>query len=190
MLGKSLYIGETIDLTSVDTEKDAAMFSKWTQDPVFFRGFQDGYFRLIPEFEMKKKLAEKLKKAEEKRDAYYFCVRKHETSELIGFVRIIWVLHSHQVGFIHIDFGSNADFDQYADEALKMILRYGFMEASLHRLEMVIPSYEGKLVNLLERHGFLREVQRREAIFHGGQYYDELAYALLKPDYKKALAEG
>jgi len=138
---------------------------------------------------MKKLLTDKLKKAEEKRNAYYFCIRKHDNAELVGFARILDVLSPHQVGFLHIDFGSEADLDQYGEETLCMMLRYGFMEANLHRLEVSAPAYETRWIELLEKNGFLREVQRREAVFHNGQYFDDLVYGMVKPDYKKLFVE-
>jgi len=185
ILGKQLFIGKGVDLTSIDAEKDAATFSKWAEQPQFNRRFNFGMFRLIPEHEMKKKLAENLKKAEEKRNAFLFAVRKHDGGDLIGFARIIWILHAHQVGTLFIDFGEETDLIKHGAETLQMMLRYGFMEANLNRLDVTLPAYETEMIALYESKGFLREVQRREAAFHANRRWDELVYALLKPDFKK-----
>lgn len=189
MLGRSLFVGQTVELTSIDAEKDAVIFSKWSELPNFNRRFNFGMFRLIPEYEMKKKLADQLKKAEEKRNAYLFGIRTKEEKSLIGFTRIVWILHTHQVGTIQIDFGTEEDLKKYGDEAMKMMLHYGFMEVSLHRIEATVPGYESELIALYERMGFLREVQRREAVFHSGRYWDEMVYALIKPEYKQKFVE-
>jgi RimJ/RimL family protein N-acetyltransferase len=146
-------------------------------------------FRIIPEHEMKKTLAEKLKKAEEKRNAYYFAIRKKEDSALIGFACIGWTIPAHQVGGIQIDFGEEADLVKYGDETMRLMLRYGFMEAGLHRLMATFPTHETEQIALFERSGFLREVQHREAAYHAGRYWDKVEYALLKPEYKKKYHE-
>lgn len=190
MIGKSLYLGEGVDLTALDAEKDAAVLSGWTVSPAFFTNFDEGYFRLIPEFEMKKKISEKLKKAEEKRNAFIFGIRKHGTNELVGYTAITWILYSHQVGYFHIYFADAGSWAAHGDEAMRLILRYAFMEASLNRLEAVLPANWEEHVQLLEKHGFLREVQRREACYHNGSYVDQLVYGLLKSDYKKTLVEA
>lgn len=190
MIGRSLYLGQGVDLTSLDPEKDAAVLSAWTASPEFFGCFADGYYRLMPEYEMKKKLTEKLKKAEDKRNAYHFGLRKHESDELVGYTAITWILPSHQVGFLHLYLHQEENWQSYGPEALNLVLRFGFMEASLNRLEVAIAADQEMLMKLLEKNGFLREVQRREARFKGGQYQDELVYGLVKADYKKMLVEA
>jgi RimJ/RimL family protein N-acetyltransferase len=189
MLGKSLYLGETIELSAINAEKDAATFSKWAENPVFNRRINFGLFRPIPEHEMKKKLEEQLKKAEEKRNAYLFAVRKREGGDLVGFARISWMLPSHQVGAVYVDFGAADDMLAFGDETLQLMLRYAFMEVNLHRVGVVIPAHETEMIALYERKGFLREVQRREAVYHAGKYWDELEYSLLKPEYKAKFEE-
>ena len=189
MLGKSLFVGEAIELSAINAEKDAAAFSKWAEDPAFARRFNFGHFRPIPEHEMKKKLEEQLKKAEEKRDAYLFTVRKREGGDLIGFARISWMLSSHQVGGVYVDFGDPVDLDKYGNETLQLMLRYAFMEVNLHRVGVEFPAYETSMIALYEQNGFLREIQRREAVYHAGKYWDELVYALLKPEYKMKYEE-
>ena len=70
-----------------------------------------------------------------------------------------------------------------------MTLRYAFMELSLHRLTLFIPSYNEAEIDLYEKAGFLRESQRRQAVFYDGKYYDELVYSLLRPEWKKLNVE-
>jgi RimJ/RimL family protein N-acetyltransferase len=190
MLGKSLFLGELVELSAIDAEKDAALLSQWTEQPAFNRHFNAGIFRPVAEHEMKKKLEELLKKIEEKRNAYFFVIRKREGKDAIGLACIREILHAHQVGSIHVDFGCDADLVKYGGEAMDMMLRYGFMEASLHRLGATLAGYETEMISLYESKGFLREVQRREAAYHAGRYWDEMIYAILKPEYKKHIEEA
>lgn len=189
MIGKSLYIGELVDLSAIDPEKDAVTFSKWSVDPAFFRMMDEGFFRQLPVHELKKKLEEKMKKADEKHDNYYFTLRKHDSNDLVGYAAFIWLRPSHQVGALHFYIADAENWQTLGQEAYQMILRYGFMELSLNRIEMFLPANQEILIALVEKNGFLREIQMREASFHEGKFVDRLVYGLLKSDYKKSLAE-
>lgn len=189
MIGKSLYIGEQVDLSAVDPEKDAIIFSKWSADPTFFRMMDEGFFRQLTVHELKKKLEEKMKKADEKHDNYYFALRKHGSDELVGFAAFIWLRASHQVGAMHFFIANSEDWLTLGQEAFQKLLRFGFMELSLNRIEIIFPANHDKLITLVEKYGFLREIQMREASFHEGRFVDRLIYGLLKSDYKKSLAE-
>jgi len=52
-----------------------------------------------------------------------------------------------------------------------------------------LPAYRAREMEMYEEAGFLRESQRRQAVFHNGEYYDELVYSLLRPEWKKMLVE-
>jgi RimJ/RimL family protein N-acetyltransferase len=189
MIGKSLYEGELVDLSAIDAEKDAVTFSKWSADPAFHRMMDESFFRQITSFELKKKLEEKLKKADERHDNYYFALRKHESDELVGYAAFIWLRTSHQVGAMHFYIANSDNWLILGQEAFQKLLRFGFMELSLNRIEIILPSTHDKLIGLVEKYGFLREVQMREANFQDGKFVDRLIYGLLRSDYKKSLAE-
>jgi RimJ/RimL family protein N-acetyltransferase len=189
MIGKSLYLGEQVDLSAVDPEKDSPAFSKWSADPAFFRMMDEGFFRQIPVHELKKKLEEKLKKADEKHDNYYFSLRKHDGDDLVGYAAFIWLRPSHQVAALQFYIADVDNWQTLGQEAIQMVLRFGFMELSLNRIELFLPANQEHLINLIEKNGFLREIQMREASFHEGKFVDRLVYGLLKPEYKKSLTE-
>lgn len=189
MIGKSLYQGEMVDLSAIDAEKDAATFSKWSADPAFFRMMDEGFFHQITSFDVKKKLEERLKKADERHDTYYFAFRKHESEELVGYAAFIWLRASHQVSAMHFYIADDDNWPTLGLEAFQKLLHFGFMELSLNRIEIIAPATHVKLIGLAEKNGFLREVQMREASFHEGKIVDRLVYGLLKSDFKKLQAE-
>ena len=185
----SLYEGKLISFTALDPEKDAETLSKWSNSPEFvYRNFE-GIFRQYTVGELKKKLKEDLKKADETRRDYYFAVREKETEKMVALSHIGWILASHQAAFLFLDFENEAAVARFSGEVIQMTLRYAFMELSLHRLSLFIPSYNEAEIDLYEKAGFLRETQRRDAVFYDGRYYDELVYALLKPEWKKLNVE-
>jgi RimJ/RimL family protein N-acetyltransferase len=185
MIGNSLFIGDQIEFTALDPEKDSEALSSWSSNPEFVAQFLEGPFRLYPVFELKKKMKEQLKKADETKRSYYFAIRKKEDPALIGLLKFGWILASAQVGKLFIEFGSGELWQKYGLEGLQMALRYAFMELSFHRVWMEIPGNNLEKIDLFEKTGFLREVQRREAVFFNGKYYDQLVYSILKPEWKK-----
>jgi len=70
----------------------------------------------------------------------------------------------------------------YGQEGLDLLLRYGFDELGLHRVQTYVGSYNTGAARFLERNGFLIEVRRRQAVARDGQRWDILLYALLRAE--------
>lgn len=184
MLGRSLFIGDTIEWTALDPEKDAAALSSWTYNLKFSRDLFNKPSRPYAVYEVRKKVKEDLKASDEKKNTFYFAVRKKGQPDLEALVEFGPIQVSQQVGRLMLNFASEVGVREFGSELMRMALRYGFMELSLHRVWTYLPAWCIEEIALLESAGFLREVQRREACFHEGRFHDELGYALLKPDYK------
>lgn len=185
MIGKSLFIGELIEWTALDPEKDAAVLSTWTANLQFSAQLFEKPVRQYAVHEVKKKIKEQLKSADEKKNEFIFAIRKKESKEMIGLIRFGWLQFSQQSSRLSLDFSSEEALKLFGNEVLTMALRYGFMEMSLHRIWSILPGNQDNQILLLESAGFLREFQSREASFHEGQFYDVLGYSLLKPEWKK-----
>lgn len=189
MIGKSLFIGDQIEWTALDPEKDAEMLSAWTTNQYFSSQLFRKPARPYAVHEVKKKVKEDLKEADDKRNAYYFALRKKGTKEMVGLLKFGLSHVSLQMANIYLFFSSRESLNQYGAEVMGMAMRYGFMELSMHRLWIGLPGYLVDEINLYESAGFLRESQFREASFHEGKFYDLLGYSLLKPEWKKKQQE-
>ncbi|MBN2336273.1 GNAT family N-acetyltransferase [Candidatus Bathyarchaeota archaeon] len=73
----------------------------------------------------------------------------------------------------------------YMTEAARELVRYGFAEMGLNRIEATIDPENKRSVNLIERLGFMREGLLREKYFYGGRRRDELVYGLLRSDWEE-----
>ncbi len=186
MIGKSLFVGNQIEWTALDPEKDAASLSAWTMDLQFSKHLFAKPTRPATLFEVKKKVKEDLKEADEKRNAYFFAIRKKGEAELVAVIRFEV---NQQAGGLFIDFASLEALALYGAELMPMALRYGFMELSLHRLSISIPGYCEEEMKLIESNGFIRESQRRDADFCNGKFYDLMGYSMLRQEYKKQQQE-
>lgn len=184
MIGKSLFIGELTEWTALDPEKDAAVLSAWTTNLQFSSQLFENPARPYAVHEIKKKVKEQLKEADEKKNDFIFAIRKKGTKDMVGLLRFGWLQFSQQSARLFLDFESEEALHLFGEEVMSMALRYGFMEMSLHRIWVSLSGHQEKAISLFESAGFLRENQRREASFHNGRFYDSLGYSLLKPEWK------
>jgi [ribosomal protein S5]-alanine N-acetyltransferase len=71
-----------------------------------------------------------------------------------------------------------------ASEALEAVLKYGFEQLELQRVEALIEPPNTPSQKLVERHGFIREGLLRKYEFTCGKFDDLYMYSLLKEDFK------
>lgn len=189
MINRPLFENGQVRLTALDPEKDAETLSRFTQDPAFVKHYFDGIYRPYMMTEIKKKIKEMLKKAADSRSYYYFAVREKLDGRLVGMVKLGYLVGSNQSTWLYVDMIDEQVFDAHSRAVLRMVLEYAFMELSLHRVSVHLPAYRTCELEMYEEAGFLRESQRRQAVFHNGEYHDELVYSLLRPEWKKLLQE-
>ncbi|MBC5775103.1 GNAT family N-acetyltransferase [Pontibacter sp. KCTC 32443] len=73
----------------------------------------------------------------------------------------------------------------YMTEALGAILKYGFEQMNLHRIEAYIASYNIPSAKLLQRFGFTQEGNARGHYVVNGVNEDSLLLSLLQPEYEQ-----
>ena len=70
----------------------------------------------------------------------------------------------------------------FGTEAAKLVVRLGFEEFKLNRIELTVFANNERAIRACKRVGFTLEGRSREAYFHTGQYVDVLRYAILRSD--------
>lgn len=73
----------------------------------------------------------------------------------------------------------------YMKEALGEVLRFGFTELKLHRIEAKVSDTNIPSVKLLQHYGFKKEGTKKEDYFVDGIYEDSDFYALLKAEWEE-----
>jgi len=184
MINRTLFTDGVIKFTAIDPEKDAETISTWSNSPAFVQHYFDGFFHpLMPE-EISKKMKEMLKKANDNHAHYYFALREVAGNRLVGLAKLGYVVGANQSTWISIDLVDAQAFQDFGRPVLDMVLDYAFLELSLHKVGVQLPAYSKDEIALYEEAGFLRESQRRQAVFFEGRYHDELVYGLLKSEWK------
>jgi RimJ/RimL family protein N-acetyltransferase len=76
----------------------------------------------------------------------------------------------------------------YGAEALRLLLRFGFWELNLHRIELGVMSYNPRAIASYEKVGFVHEGRMREQVRRDGQAFDVLMMSILRPEWEALYA--
>lgn len=71
----------------------------------------------------------------------------------------------------------------YAEEAVRLILKYGFMERRLHKCNSACASYNTASIQLHRKLGFIQEGTLRKEWFFNGKHHDELIFGMTLEEY-------
>jgi len=72
----------------------------------------------------------------------------------------------------------------YGQEAMRLLLAFGFQELNLYRVQLTVFSYNPRAIRVYEKLGFQREGVFRQALHRDGQRHDMLLYGLLRPEWE------
>lgn len=194
-----LFESKRLRLTPIDLEKDMQSIASWTYDLETAAKMRENQpARPMAAFEVKKLYERWQKESEESSRQFLFAIRLREelatdpTNDkgVIGVLRITQIEWVHGAAFLDLIFGDEKDWQEYAREALDLILHYAFEELSLFRVTSVIAEHNRPANDLFEQFRFTLEVRQRQAIYWNRQTWDKLFFGLLRPEWRmQKLAE-
>jgi RimJ/RimL family protein N-acetyltransferase len=160
---------------------DQADFARWSQDADYLRLLDDDPIRPLAE-------AAFGSFANPNDSDSYFHLRTLEADTLIGFVVLHGIKWPGGSALLAMGIGEPTYRGKgYGSEALRLILRYGFMELGLHRVGLTVLAYNTAAIRAYERVGFVREGCTRQAVLRQGMRHDLLAYGILREEYLKTI---
>jgi RimJ/RimL family protein N-acetyltransferase len=113
---------------------------------------------------------------------YAYAVIRRTDAILMGTAEI-GVERHHQRGALGYWIGAPYRQQGYTREAVNCLIRLGFTELHLHRIYAYCLAENIASAQVLEHCGLKREGILHDHVFHGGQFHDEVYYALLRADY-------
>ncbi|GAB3560264.1 GNAT family N-acetyltransferase [Spelaeicoccus albus] len=72
----------------------------------------------------------------------------------------------------------------YGADAVSTIVRYGFLEFGLNRIDLSVWAFNTRAIRTYEKTGFTREGRRRETVFHDGEFHDEILMSILAREWR------
>ena len=179
MIGRELFEGERVRLTALGGD-DATTIAGWYENAAFMRLFDATTAYPLSAEQVIERITEW-----QKSDAdFVFAVRPLEEQAIIGIVGLMATGPSpiswrNRLASLEIALDPNHWGQGYGGEALRLVLRYGFAELNLHRVQLTVFAYNEAARRLYEKVGFRHEGAFREAVYRDGCYHDMLLMGLL-----------
>lgn len=117
------------------------------------------------------------------RSSYIFCIDKNDNNEFIGLIAINLGKVNYKSAEVWFKIHKDHWRQGYTTEALTRILKYGFIDLKLHRIEAGCAVENIASGKTLEKVGFKREGMKRKKLPIRGEWKDNYFYGILEEDF-------
>ena len=130
-----------------------------------------------------KKMLEKLFDPENTKE-FGWSINLKKSSDFVGELGMSLSIPKFKMAEIHYSILPKYWGNGYATEAVKALIKYGFEELNLHRIEAGVATENAASIRVLEKVGMLREGLKRKILPIRGEWKDNYHYAILDEDLK------
>lgn len=113
-----------------------------------------------------------------------FSVVSQADDTLLGHVALYGAALPSRSATAAIVIGSEHTGRGYGTDAMRTLIRYGFEEMGLNRIGLEVWAFNTRAIASYTKAGFVEEGRRRQVVFHGGRYYDEVLMSILAPEWR------
>ncbi len=180
-MDSNLLAGQLVRLAAINAETDAEAFARWDVDSDYMRQLDGG-----PQVPGR---ARKIKEAIEKEQSedpntIAFSVRTLADDRLIGFVAFDGIIWQHGETFVAVGIGDPAYRGQgYGTDAMRVMLRYGFRDLNLSRIQLNAFSYNERAIKSYLKVGFVEEGRQRGMLLRNGRRWDLIYMGILRDEW-------
>jgi ribosomal-protein-alanine N-acetyltransferase len=114
---------------------------------------------------------------------YVFCIADAASNTFIGMIGLRLGKPGYRNAEVWYKFFPEHWGKGYATEALKELLRFGFQDMNLHRIEAGCAVGNIGSIKVLEKVGMIREGRTRKLLPIRGEWVDNYGYAILEEDF-------
>ncbi|MCU0481402.1 MAG: GNAT family N-acetyltransferase [Anaerolineae bacterium] len=175
----NLLTGEKVRLAPISKD-DMPIYHKWFSNTEFLR-------LLMPDVAMPKTTENELEwyeEASKSKDEYVFGIRALDDDRLLGNCSIFSISQNSRNAEVGIYIGEPSEWGNgFGSDAMNVLVRFGFMDVNLHRIELHVFGYNARAIRSYEKVGFVREAVLREALYRDGTYHDIHIMGILRPDW-------
>jgi len=112
------------------------------------------------------------------------------SGELVGHAALYGVSVKDRCATLAVIIGPKHHDRGYGTDAVRVLLRYGFAELGLHRIELSVIGYNLRAIAVYRKAGFVEEGRRRSSIFRSGAWHDEVRMAVLDSEWQSSQPVG
>lgn len=131
-----------------------------------------------------KELLDKYISSYEKSDYYRWAIIEKNCGECIGQIAFFLVDSKNHFAEIEYCIGSCFQCKGYATEATKAIIKYGFDEINLHKVQICTKTINQPSKRVIEKCGFTYEGTLRDYFYMNDEYVGRLYFSMLKSEFK------
>ncbi|MDR3140449.1 MAG: GNAT family N-acetyltransferase [Tannerellaceae bacterium] len=119
---------------------------------------------------------------EENRKSYSWKIIRKDSGEFIGMAGITLSANRFKLGEIYYEFLPSQWGKGFATEISKALIKSGFDDFHLHKVEAGVATENQRSVRVLEKSGMIREGLRRKILPIRGEWKDNYHYAIVEDD--------
>ena len=185
---EDLFRGELVRLSAIDPEELGKSFSRWSRDSEFKRLLDFDPARMHSAKATKEWME---KHMEEKKDAFWFSIQTLEDNRLLGDIDVTVTNWASRDAFVGLGIGERDFWGKgYGTDAMKLILRYAFLELNLRRVTLSVFEYNERAIRSYEKAGFRLEGRQRQAIQREGRRWDIVYMGILREEWMENYGYG
>ena len=174
---EDLLTGKLVRLAGIDPEELSKSFSRWNRDSEFKRLLDFDPTHLHSTKAIKEWMEKHL---ETEKDTFWFSIRALEDDRLLGDIDLVVVDWSSRDAFVGLGIGERDFWGKgYGTDAMKLVLRYAFLELNLRRVTLDVFEYNQRAIRSYEKAGFRLEGCVRQAVQREGRRWDLLYMGIL-----------
>jgi RimJ/RimL family protein N-acetyltransferase len=180
-MDSDLMVGKLVRLAALNAKVDAEEFARWDNDADYLRHLNSG--PIMPG--SARKIKEIIEKAQsDDPNTIIFSVRPLADDKLIGFVAFDGINWQHGDTFVAIGIGDRAHRGNgYGTDAMRVMLRYGFQELNLYRIQLNVFSYNERAIKSYLKIGFSNEGRQRGMLLRDGRRWDFIYMSILRDEW-------
>jgi RimJ/RimL family protein N-acetyltransferase len=186
---ENLFIGRLVRLASDDPEIASKASERWHRNPEYQRLMDTE----APHLWSRRKIQDRMEEGMEQAisDEYYFTIHVLEGDQLIGFVSLRDVRWNQRDAWVAIGIGDAEYWGQgYGTDAMRLALRYAFMELSLERVSLSVFASNRRAIRSYQKAGFVPEGLKRQVIHRDGRIEDVLYMGLKRQEWQAQYGAG
>jgi len=173
------YMGERIYLRPIELE-DEPLCRQWINNPDNWRTLE-----MRPPFNACRE-SEWIESLGKKENEYIFGIVAKDGDRLIGSMGLINVDPINRKAAFGILIGDpECQNKGYGTEAVGLMLRFGFEELNLNRIELHVFANNPRAICTYQKAGFVHEGCRKQAVYRNGQYHDVYNFAVLREEWEQ-----
>jgi RimJ/RimL family protein N-acetyltransferase len=175
-----LFRGELVRLAAVNPEESAPLFARWNRDSLRARLLDSEPGILFSD----KAIRGWIEKGQEKDEEFPFTIRTLADDHMVGEIALGYAGGNRFEAFMGIGIGERDDWNKgYGTDAVRLILRFAFLELNLHRVTLSVFEYNPRARRAYEKAGFIEEGRARGALLREGRRWDEVFMGVLRPEW-------